>query len=517
LDKAGDEAASSYKVKNAEKLMKMSESEQEKAIKDARMDGMNKKATELGMSAKDRDDAISGKGYRDSGSATITGMLGNFAKQKKNKSSSESLADKKVKTKFTRDETKEAMETMDADARKEFIDHLEKGDIKVERTKTKKVKDAAKDVFLGRGIKKIGKKAADAAIAAKKFFKDKDYDEARDELIASGEISDMAKGSNWTRSAEEKEKIIERQKKNKAQKDASIKTAPKPKHIAGLAQEAETLDELENEDETSNVRSSDSVIGKIIGRRKTTFGGSDVEKYKREAAERQRANMAGNIDDEISETEGLIDSKYDENDAMQAKIDIINNDPAFKKQRDNLDKYKDSLQKSTNSSDRQMWQRKIDAIEEDSDYMKKDSSVKEFEHDIVENDSSIKNAGDKLAKLTEIKGRFDEAESIRGTVGKTLGELADDYDTKAGANVTDNYSFAKSITDHTPGVSGDKSRKLATAAMPTDAQRKFEQTDEYKDFMMAKEYQGILDDGGEDFVEKLGEFNEKYKDRKTSP
>jgi hypothetical protein len=166
LRKASSKAETDYRKENAVDFAKLTKQEQQAKISDVRNSAMEKRAAELGLSEKDlarlKNDTefkYRGTNVFGAGAALIKQIAsGDGLKlDLANGRIMKAMGDDKIKTEFTRDEIKAAMENVDDEGRDILIEAAKKGDIKIVSSKTQK---------LGSATYRMGKTTIKAAIIA---------------------------------------------------------------------------------------------------------------------------------------------------------------------------------------------------------------------------------------------------------------------------------------------------------------------------------------------------------------
>ncbi len=147
MAKAGDEAVEKYKIDNASSLMNKSSDERKEELKKVRDEAMNKKAKEFGLNDKQIKELKESKGLNYVGDnvfgaaiqAAKQGIFGGGALLTP-------LKDRKINDGYSESSAQKAMENMTPEQRKDFMNKLESGDIKVEKNKKEKAADIASKI-----------------------------------------------------------------------------------------------------------------------------------------------------------------------------------------------------------------------------------------------------------------------------------------------------------------------------------------------------------------------------------
>jgi len=147
MAKAGDEAVEKYKIDNASSLMNKSSKERKEELKKVRDDAMNKKAKEFGLNDKQIKELKESKGLNYVGDNIFEAAL-QAAKQAIFGGGSllTPLKDRQINDGYSESSAQKAMENMTPEQRKDFMNKVESGDIKVEKNKKEKAADIASKV-----------------------------------------------------------------------------------------------------------------------------------------------------------------------------------------------------------------------------------------------------------------------------------------------------------------------------------------------------------------------------------
>ncbi len=193
ISSAGKKAMQNYKLQNMEKLAQMSKEGQEEVLKKVRDDGMVKKGKELGLS-EDQVKALAkkkGLKYIDD-NIVFGGIKAIYQSSKEGGAFYKSIESREIDTDFKAKEVKKAMKETDAKGRATIVDAVKRGKLYV--------------------------KGGSFDNGSESGYSSKDYDEATKQLVETGEVTNMRKGTGWTRSSVEKAKIAKRAQQNANEK-----------------------------------------------------------------------------------------------------------------------------------------------------------------------------------------------------------------------------------------------------------------------------------------------------------
>lgn len=346
VEAAGDKAVSDYKKsKDGAALASMSKEDQEKTLKGVRDKAMNEKAEKLGYKDdKAKEKLLNDKNINTGGGNDIAGVASYAARaaaRRMNGTSGQSISDKKVNTSFSAAEKDEALKNTDAAGRAQFLENYKKGNVEVSRSNIGKALGAAGDArrAMVAGAKAIGTKegreASKASIseslgkasaslsslktkegreALKNSVKESmksDESRAEEQLVAEGEIDEMATGTGWARSDEEKAKIASRVALNKEQqgKNNDFKKKPKVNVAADLEDQIGGLNELDEiASELEKVEAMDDVDSETGAPTNKKAAQKALKKKEKEANQRRmnpisdrKANARKKSDKEIDQ------------------------------------------------------------------------------------------------------------------------------------------------------------------------------------------------------------------------
>jgi len=322
---AGNSAVSDYKRKNGAELSTLSKEDQEKALTKVRNEAVAKEGAKRGLSADQIDKLQKDKGFKSNGTTNVFGFAAQLAKQGLSKGGSlrTSIADQKVKTKFSGSEARDAIKNADADGRRDFVKAVKEGGVVVGKSGAEAFKSGIKMQPLRKGI-------AAAAKAIGKAVHDKEYDEARDQLVAEGVVPKMAAGTYSALPKEAKEKIRARAAQNKKEKGLGKKKISSANTAAKMEQYAAAADERESAGDGYNVR-EEGAVSAIIGRDKDIGMAWNRDsmakkiKAERAAAEKPALKKAQlKAEDDMEKA----DEEYHKH---EDKVQEILSDPDFKK------------------------------------------------------------------------------------------------------------------------------------------------------------------------------------------
>jgi type IV secretory pathway VirB6-like protein len=358
VEKAGNDAVSDYKKSDkGAALASMSKEDQEKTLKGVRDSAMDEKAEDLGYKGKAKEKLLSDKNINTGGGNDIAGVASYAARaaaRRMNGTSGQSISDKKVDTSFSAKEKDEALKNTDAAGRAQFLENYKKGNVEVSRSTTGKMLGAGGDArrgmvskakSLASGAKSLATKEgreaskksmseslgkASSALSslktkegrealknsAKESMKS-DYSKAEEQLVAEGEIDDMAAGTSWARTDEEKAKINERaalnkeqQGKGKSEKEPNVNVAADLEdQIGGLNEldeleaEAESLDKMEDDVDSETGEPSDKKAAQKALKKKT----AEAKRRRNNPLSDRKANARKEADKKLDQNklEGL--------------------------------------------------------------------------------------------------------------------------------------------------------------------------------------------------------------------
>ena len=266
---AGNKAVSDHKRKNGAELANMSKEDQEKMLTKVRDKAVMAEGKKRGLSEDETKKVQADKGFKYEGT-NVFGAAFQAVKQGVTKGGTlrTSLADQKANTKFSGSEAKDALKNATDDGRKDFVKAVKTGEINVGKSGAEAFKSGAKTAAT-LGTVKAAKGIASAAKAIGKAVHDKEYDEARKQLVAEGTVPRMAAGTNSALPKEAKELIRARAALNKKQRGEEEKKMSSSNTAAKVEQLAAAYSQKESSVGDKNVR-GEGVVSAMIGREKTT-------------------------------------------------------------------------------------------------------------------------------------------------------------------------------------------------------------------------------------------------------
>ncbi len=286
FDTAGKAAVSNFKKTNAADLLGKSKDEQQKILTKTRNEAIAKEGKKRGLKPEDVDRIQKDKGFKNESRNAFVAAA-SFLKQATTRGGTitNSMDDRKVSASFSGEEAKKAIKNSDEDARKAIVDAVKKGDMHVEKSGGEALKSALGGDSYGAGVKgklkgvghtvaniaTLGvKPAIEAAARAikKSQQKSKDYYEARDQLVGSGDIPKMAAGSNFVRPAADKAKIRAQAAKNKEERGKNVGKMSTDNTAAKMSQYADAANDAESAGGTAKVYGS-NMVSEVVGREKT--------------------------------------------------------------------------------------------------------------------------------------------------------------------------------------------------------------------------------------------------------
>lgn len=215
LSSAGKKAMNDFKKKHGAEMTKMSKEKQEETLREVKNAAMFKKGKEMGLSKEQVEALKKEKSFKYAGD-NLLGAAANAAYQriKEGGSISKSIDNRRIDTDFTKKEARAALKNTDKQGRSSFVEAAKRGDVYVKGIFSKSSKDK---------------------------YTSKEYKDATDELVREGEVSDMRRGTGWSRPDVEKEKIRKRMKKNHKMSESS-----KPKTRLGVIADLEVQRRMED-------------------------------------------------------------------------------------------------------------------------------------------------------------------------------------------------------------------------------------------------------------------------------
>ncbi|MBP7710444.1 MAG: type IV secretion system protein [Rickettsiales bacterium] len=314
MEKAGDSAVSKYKssAKGASELAAlkkpgMSAADVKKAqqakLNSVKNDAMKTKGKALGYEGEKLDAIMSDKNINTGGGNNIYGV-GKYAAKLAYRSAkgtnNKSISEKDATASFSAAEKTAALKGMTKEERAAFA----ASGIETSRSTVGKMLGAGGDArrslaeaFSG---KKTKKSNADEGAAIKKSLRTKegrqalmeslksDKTRAIEQLEAEGEIHRMRSGFGFARSDEDKAKIAERVKLNKAQSSKADDKKPDLNATADLADEIAYLNDLDDIDAEADATDR-------INEALANEGGGKVKKFNRKLAKRKAGAARNNI------------------------------------------------------------------------------------------------------------------------------------------------------------------------------------------------------------------------------
>lgn len=240
MEKDGNKAVSDYKVKNADNFSKMNDDQKRAVLTQVKEDAMKKAAKDAGKSPKEIKELMNDKGVKLT-SDTALGALKEFSKQAVfgGGTINSSLAErsKHVDINMSDKEMQKAINKMDPDKRKDFIDGMKSGDNKINKTEgivqkiqNGELKEAAKNTPMGKAYANIQeRKAAIKELEGEGAIKKQSFDTSnspkslseavRNPIAAVKKGAEMIRGAIERRSDADEKKIQDRMEKNRNSKD----------------------------------------------------------------------------------------------------------------------------------------------------------------------------------------------------------------------------------------------------------------------------------------------------------
>ncbi len=323
LSSHANNAIQDHKIKNAAKLQGMSEKERLDELRGVKEKALQEKAKELGIGDSELKRLRSDKGLKTTSDNPFVAAL-QAGKQMVNGTLTKSIDDNDVKANYSHEEAREAMKSMNAEERKNFMQSAKDGNIRIDKKASDKALDAVKG--LGSGAKKIftqnplrtakeGIKAAGRGLksmAKKTGIHDEEYKKAEQELVDLGAIPEMRSGTGFSRTDKEKKDIRERQRQNAA----AMKLGVKQKQSS-----VDALDALEREHAYQSRieeidKSDDNFVVKKAKKAAARIGRAGANKYTAKGRARRSKALADMKESAQRSVEGKIATAT----AKQAKL-----------------------------------------------------------------------------------------------------------------------------------------------------------------------------------------------------
>ena len=435
MDKAGKAAVKDLKKTDGVRLAGLSKEDRDKEIDAKRSNAMNKKGTELGLSPDAIKKLRADKGLKHEGdNLLLGGAKALYQSVKSGGTLFNSLDDKTANTKFSRASLQDQMKDANKEERQKIIDNAKSGELEVGKSKTEIAKDIAKLKPLGRGLKAVGKGIASMG----KKVHDKSYDEARDELVAEGEIDEHRFGTNWSMSDTAKKAIRDRQKLNASRKSADVTSNPNTDNAVAFLEQAkedaesrEAIAESPKEAKEKGIKSPDGVTGK--------FNSFREKRAKRKALKQSGARQEASekrIDVELAAANAIQGKDASGSsmglgqaiDADKAAIAAIDSDPAFSAQNSELGKLPPESKRAKE-------------IKRDPAYQKMSQERKNAAVNITRNESASKHNQAKIGKLTKAKNIRDTKSEL-----SVMKEEANEFfDNKSELNSVERFAAKRNI------------------------------------------------------------------------
>lgn len=437
MSRSGDKAVSDYKKKNAKELMGMTAEQQRDKLKGVRDSAMNAEGKKLGLNDDQIKALKSDKGlkYVDTNVFGAVLQAGRQAMMKGG-SLNKSIEDRDVKTKFSHGESQTAMKQMTSAERKQFVDAAKQGKVEIGKSKTDALLSNKGRLALAigsGGLSEAARAAGKGVGKAKKFFHDKDYDDASKQLENEGLIDKNSVG--WSRSDSDKKLIRERRKENMQQKKANT-TQPKSSAIAELEREEKYLNEQEAIDESDSgaimkgVKGLGKYIGRGIDKVRPGVRGKYQNKARNDARKGTRDRLGSELADIKSEQKDLGESRDDAMAAIQESDDELKESPLYNQMTDLDDKIKAGDGVSGDDAKLARLQKEVKADEKLSAAMANKNKATIAVHQI---DSQLENLKQKSGPLQSFASAMDDAAEIRNqaiedqVINSSNSEMKDAY------------------------------------------------------------------------------------------
>lgn len=407
---AGDDAIKDYKKKHAAELAGKSKDEQIKILRDVKDKAMTERGLKEGLSENEIKRLKNDKGSKYVGE-NVFGLTAKMARQAVTRggTAKTSLAEEKIDTSYSTKEMKSASKNKntDTEGRKAIDAGIDKGNLVVRKSGLGALKQAPKN---------MAKAVANPFVKAGRFFHDKKYDEATKQLEAEGEINTMAKGTNWARPKEEKDKIIARAKTIANEKDASLGKFTSTGTKAKLKEHFQDQEDLKESGASGNMRAAGG-ISSIIGRKKV-LGTMGARKAAREADSKAAAKarggvLAAKVDERLKDVYAQEADEEHKREDVQDDIDAIHEDPHFQK-----------MLKQEGSGD----EAKAREARNDPTYAKQNAALKTNYANMQKIQGRQQNLAQQRKGLEKTKGLLEEAGEISDFAARSNNtEVADKY------------------------------------------------------------------------------------------
>ncbi len=368
---AGSKAVSDYKRKNGADLVTMSKEDQEKLLTKVKNEAMTAEGIKRGLSKEDAEKIQKDKGFKYVGE-NVLGAAYQAAKQGLTKGGSlrTSLSEQKTDLSFSGKEAKEAFKNTDSKGRADFLDAIKKDNVRVEKSGWEGLKKSVKT--LGGTTTKLKQ----AAIDVGKFVHDKDYDEARDQLVDEGVIPKMAAGTYVSLPKEAKDKIRKRAAANIKQRDIKKKSSS-DNTIAKMEQFAQSYDEKEDSDSGEYAR-SEGLGSALLGREKTFA--MALERRKKAGKKAKEENVAmrkEGLEEKKLETQEKFDEAEEDVTRCDGIIDEIQGDSEFQRKTAEFEDLRGvAVSKNTTSQQKSDARKKLAALQSDPVFKKQNQDLK---------------------------------------------------------------------------------------------------------------------------------------------
>jgi type IV secretory pathway VirB6-like protein len=341
---AGNKAVEDFKKNNATALINATPEEQRKMLEAEKTRAVNAKGKELGLSDKEIEKLKSSKGSTYEG-GNVFGLALHSGRQLLSSGGTltKSMDEEGVSTKFSDKTAKSAMKSkrMSEEDRKNFVQKVKDGDIKVERSTLGKIKGVAGALASPRKTASkagsaIKRSASKALKKAKNAVGQGEYAQAEKDLVESGDIEKMATGTSFARPDAEK-KLIEKkiQENRAAKKDAKTKVN-NPHVVAGVEkaaekfsveekiQNAQTPEEAQEHKVTKTAMERNKKLRKAASVAKTVSKNLEIK----QTALKKKLDAIGDKDAKGNDiertTEGLEDAKKNNDSQIDTNNQIIN-------------------------------------------------------------------------------------------------------------------------------------------------------------------------------------------------
>ncbi len=488
---AGKSAASAFKKENAAKLaaeLKGAKSDKEKSqiraafnqkANEVSKKAMAEKAEAMGLSEKETKRLMNDKGVKTGGSETVLGAARNILENRG--TMNKSLGEMSFDDPMTKGEMKEAMKGMTEDEKKDFQEMQNRGEIDTKKdmidhaadvmTGKTSVADAASSAVssaasaVGTAANAVasatvamatGKDINVAQLAKEMSGQDKDYEEAKEQLLKEGEIDEMASGAEWSRDKDQKDKIRARATKNKSEREASSKVdkvVPEESDSLNLEREAEHQEEMqkiEDSDSSGAVKALKKMAQKASTAAKKIYLFSESRERLRDKVKERKGEMDSN--DKIIEDSA--DAKMEVNNETIAELEGQREESmkTFRSAKAAVSKKRESIAKAKENYAKFKSEGKTKEASEEYAKMKKgerelagSKEMKEYNDSAVEVhriDAQIENKKSANKSLGKVKGNIADAREIRGSAKEAAKKSASE-DKRASSRSAAHKEMAK--------------------------------------------------------------------------